>query len=60
MPEKDDHWLEGLGGPEGLEGGGQGGEWAVGAYETCHPDPNWRSLIMRGCPLVNGPVFAVV
>lgn len=52
MPEKDDHWLEGL---EGL-----GGEWAVGAYETCHPDPNWRSLIMRGCPLVNGPVFAVM
>lgn len=44
----------------GRAGGECRGEGAVGAYETCHPDPNWRSLIMRGCPLVNGPVFAVM
>lgn len=34
MPEKDDHWLEGLGGPEGLEGGGQGGS---GQWEPMKP-----------------------
>lgn len=34
-----------------------GVEWAVGSHETCHPDLNWRSLIMWGCPVVNSPVF---
>lgn len=50
-----------VGGGRGASGGGGGeGGGAVGVYETCHPDPNWSSLIMWGCPLVNGPVFAVV
>lgn len=43
MPERDYHWL--------------GVVWAVGTHETCHPGPNWRSLIMWGCPVVNSPVF---
>lgn len=43
MPERDYHWL--------------GVVWAVGTDETCHPGPNWRSLIMWSCPVVNSPVF---